>query len=219
MDRYTPGKKGSFTVQNISQETEKVSVNSQVVELENQQVSKRKLKFTLPSNKGKKSWERVFSEESVYLKPQSETFRINYILGGKKKSTWFGWHLNQSKYKKRKWICCSRVETTHFNSFTSSSLSTMYVSFYWLFWLEHTLANTLPLSKLLRLSESCLSQETASFKGPSIRVRSITLKSRRAQRAIKTGSRQRTVNRVWLQLNKQQNNLKWKKLTGNNPKC
>lgn len=85
MDRYTPGKKGSFTVQNISQETEKVSVNSQVVELENQQVSKRKLKFTLPSNKGKKSWERVFSEESVYLKPQSETFRINYILGEKKK--------------------------------------------------------------------------------------------------------------------------------------
>ena len=81
MDRYTPGKKGSFTVQNISQETEKVSVNSQVVELENQQVSKRKLKFTLPSNKGKKSWERVFWEESVYLKPQSETFRTNYILG------------------------------------------------------------------------------------------------------------------------------------------
>ena len=81
MDHYTPGKKGSFTVQNISQETEKVSVNSQVVELENQQVSKRRLKFTLPSNKGKKSWERVFWEESVYLKPQSETFRTNYILG------------------------------------------------------------------------------------------------------------------------------------------
>lgn len=219
MDCYTPGKKGLLhCTEHLSGDRKGQCKFSSCWAWK--PASKQKEIQVHPSfQQGKKILGACFLGRIGLLETTIRKVLNKLHSGGKKKKHMIWWHLNQSKYKKRKCICCSRVETTHFNSFTSSSLSTMYVSFYWLFWLEHALGNILPLSELLRLSESYLNQETASFKGPSIRVRSIKLKSRRAQRAIKTGSRQRTVNWIWLQLNKQQNNLKWKTLTGNNPKC